>query len=191
MSITITDEMHRRAEQEANKRDPYINHHFEVGHLTGGERDIIGFLGEFACCEYLGINWKDNIRENYLTIDHGDINKNVIIDIKTETIPNSSPNKYFHRVFNKTIHDDETFGRRLIHENQMGLLENYQYVIWGAFVRDAYNKWYALGYLDTETILREYSPTSERPDGGRYPFPALPIRTSQLKDMRELQRMIR
>ena len=27
------------------------------------ERDIIGFLGEFACCELLKIDWENNIRD--------------------------------------------------------------------------------------------------------------------------------
>ena len=62
--------LQRRQQQQHVRTDLYahIKHHSEVGHLSYEERDVLGFLGEFACCELLGINWKDNIRENYLTI---------------------------------------------------------------------------------------------------------------------------
>jgi methyl-accepting chemotaxis protein len=149
MGIEITNEMIERAKQEADKREKYIEHHFSVEHLTDDKRNIIGFLGEFACCELLGVDWKKNIRSDYLTIDSGDINiGDYLIDVKTETIPQP----YFNEVFNRRINDDKAYGRRLITEEQIPLLAKYNIVIFGAFVREKYNKWYALGYLETSYI---------------------------------------
>ena len=185
MPIQITEEMIRRAREEAHRRDAYITHHFEVEHLTGEERDIIGFLGEFACCEFLGINWEDNIRESYLTIDTGDIeHNNLVYDVKSETLPR----EYLQKVYTRNIGDDAKWGRRLINEKQVPLLRNYDVVIFGGFVRGEDNlEWYPFGYLETNHILQEYEVTSQRPDGGYYPYPALPIKTSELKDINELK----
>lgn len=49
MAIQITDEMRQVALREAKRRNPHIRHHFDPGYMTGTERDIIGFVGEFAC----------------------------------------------------------------------------------------------------------------------------------------------
>jgi hypothetical protein len=70
--INITDEMIQVAEREAMKRDKYIRHHFDVKHMNRKERDIVGFLGEFAASELLGNDWKKMIRKSYETIDNGD-----------------------------------------------------------------------------------------------------------------------
>lgn len=191
MAIKITEEMKRYALIEANKRDPYIKHHFNVEHLSDIDRDIIGFLGEFACCEMFGLNWKNNIRDNYLTIDCGDIKSgNLIFDVKTETLPNKYPNRYFHKVFNRLIDDDSPYGRRLIVEGQVELLKKYDIVIFGAFVRDRYDKWYSLGYLETDYILKNYEVTKNTPFGGKYPEAALPIKTSDLKDINNIKKLI-
>lgn len=183
MYIDITEKMEIAANNEAKKRNPYIKHHFEVQHLTGKERDIIGFLGEFAACNLLGIDWENNIRDNYFTIDNGDgvIGKG-IFDVKTETIPNP----YFTNLLNKNIQDNGVFGRRLIHQGQAPLLLKYDIVIFGAFLRGDYSKWFPIGYLETDFILKNYKVTSQRPDGGKYPFAALPIKTSDLKSVNEL-----
>ena len=91
MSALITPEMRTQATVEAKRRDAHIRHHFEVAHLSGGERDELGFLGEFACCTLLNIDWRRNIRDNYLTIDNYDfIVKGLKADVKTETIPRSN-----------------------------------------------------------------------------------------------------
>ena len=133
MSIKITDEMRKTAIRESKKRNTYINHHFELDYMTGEERDKISFLGEFACKECMGLDWKKGIRENYKTADHGDILlPNTTIDIKTETIPY----EILMRLVKGKIGDDEPYGRRLITENQIPLLENYDYIVWGAFPRD-------------------------------------------------------
>ena len=39
MRIKITEEMKKQALIEANKRDAYIKHHFEVGHMTKEENN--------------------------------------------------------------------------------------------------------------------------------------------------------
>ena len=183
MTVKITDEMKAHAKIEAGKRDPHIHHHFDVNHLTGEERDIIGFLGEFALCELLGIDWKGNIREDYLTIDNFDIShKNKLIDVKTETIPEA----YISSIISHTIIDDDLYGRRLIHSGQVSLLSKYDIVLFGAFKRGDYSEWHPLGYLESSYILKNYSVTNKRPDGGFYPFSALPIKTSELKRIGDL-----
>lgn len=184
MKVAITDQMKTRAAEEARRRDPHITHHFNVGHMTGEQRDVVGFVGEFACCEFLGINWESNIRANYLTIDTGDIQTNGLIsDVKTETLPFDA----LQKVYNKTINDDEPWGRRLINENQVHLLHRYDIVIFGGVVREEnYQEWYPFGYLETDYILNNYVVTNQRPYGGQYPYAALPIKTSELKDLNEL-----
>lgn len=184
--ILLSEEMFTRAKEERAKRDPYIEHHFEVQHFTGAERDIVGFLGEFACCESLGIDWHKNIRDNYLTADRGDINKGVVLDVKTETIPR----KYFDPVFKHTVDDDRPYGRRLIARSQASLIPHYDYIVFGGIVREDLSQWCPFGFLDTETILREYKPVGIAPFGARYPEPALAIRTSELRPISELRELL-
>ncbi|WP_276877649.1 hypothetical protein, partial [Chryseobacterium joostei] len=73
IKVRISDDMKAQAKIEAQKRHAFIKHHFEVGHLSSEERDELGFWGEFACSTALHQDWKQNIRENYLTIDSYDI----------------------------------------------------------------------------------------------------------------------
>lgn len=184
MKINITSKMQKRAEEEARKRNPDIHHHFEVSHLTSFERDKIGFLGEVAACELLGIDWEKNIRKDYKTIDNGDgWCKKGIFDVKTETI--NQP--YFDKVVNRTIHDDELYGRRLINKEQVQLLSKYDIVIFGAFNRGDLEKWYPIGWLETKYILENYTLTKYRPDGGEYPFSCLAIKTSELRSIQDLK----
>lgn len=192
--IPITQDMYERAIIERAKRDPYIDHHFEVGHFTGEERDIIGFLGEFACCELLGIDWRGNIRENYYSIDHGDIFiGGQTIDVKTETLPAV----YLQKIMHDTLDDDKPYGRRLINGDQVPLLVKYQAVVFGAFEREACPEngyppvWYALGYSSVARDLSKYQITSDTPFGRQYPTPVLPVRTSELRDIRHLVKWAR
>lgn len=183
MKIKITNEMRIQAKIESSKRDAFINHHFEVGHLTGKERDELGFLGEFACCEALGIDWKKNIRENYYTIDDFDfIVNNKKIDLKTETVPY----KYAIKILNRTINDNELYGRRLINKGQFSLLSKYDIVIFGLFIRNQIDFWYPIGFIDTKLIIENFVPTYKRADGGNYPFPGSPVPTSILKPLERL-----
>lgn len=175
--------MKAQAKREAARRDQYIKHHFEVAHLTYQQRDEIGFLGEFACCKLLGLDWKANIRNDYLTIDDFDIiHKGKRIDVKTETVKEPPA----MNIANRTIRDNVLYGRRLINEGQWGLLPKYDIVIFGLFVRNQYDKWYPIGYRDTSFLLANYAPQKQRPDGGVYPFKASAIKTSDLKPVSEL-----
>ena len=53
--IEITQEMFDAATQEVARRGGYLNPHFNLDYLDEQTRQIIGFLGEFACQEHLGI----------------------------------------------------------------------------------------------------------------------------------------
>jgi len=182
-AIDITKEMLAEAKVQASKRDKHIKHHFEVEHLTKEERDTIGFLGEFAGSVLLGQNWKDNIRKDYVTIDTCDIkHQGKLIDIKTETLPYDK----LQRIKLNIIDDEEVYGRRLIHKGQVSLLPKYDIVIFGGFVRNKYDKWYPFGFLETKHILNNYKVTQNRPDGGLYPFAALPVKSTELKDIEEI-----
>lgn len=181
--VHITEDMKAQARVEANKRNDYIKHHFEVGHLTSSQRDEIGFLGEFACCDYLGIDWKENIRGDYLTIDDFDFKiNNKRVDVKTETVPAI----YAKEILTKQISDDGIYGRRLINKGQFSLLNKYDVVIFSLFVREHLDYWFPIGYVETKIILDKYKPTYDRPDGGKYPFAASAVPTSILKDIKEL-----
>lgn len=180
--------------EERKRRDPYINHHFEVSHFSGEERDVIGFLGEFACCDLFGIDWTGNIRENYYSIDDGDIFvSGHAIDVKTETLPG----ELLSRLISDDISDDGPYGRRLINGEQVPLLWKYEAVVFGAFSREdckgkAFPRtWYALGYASVKSDLSKYAVTDKRPYGGKYPTEVLPFRTSELRDIRRLEKWVK
>lgn len=175
--------MRRCAKAESLKRDAFIKHHFEVGHLSYQERDELGFLGEFACSIALGIDWKSNIREHYHTIDDYDfLLKGKRIDLKTETVPRI----YADKILARTIKDDELYGRRLINKGQYSLLPKYDIVIFGLFIRNQLDFWHSIGYIETKVIIEKYPPTDKRPDGGSYPFAGSPVPTSILKPLKNL-----
>ena len=54
--IPFTQEMIDASVMQASKRNPHIKHHFESATMDGEIRDQVGFLGEFACCEALGLS---------------------------------------------------------------------------------------------------------------------------------------
>lgn len=132
--IEITQEMFDAATQEVARRGGYLNPHFNLDYLDEQTRQIIGFLGEFACQEHLGIDWRDNIRDDYLVADDYDfIFNNQRVDVKTETIPTEHT---LNQVINRTISDDAAYGRRLIHQNQFrNNVPNYDYILFGCFLR--------------------------------------------------------
>jgi len=178
--VDINDDMRLQAEIEAGRREEHIRHHFGVGHMSKEESNVVGFLGEFACRKLLGLDWKDGIRKDYLTIDNFDIAyKGQRLDVKTETVPQGKA----MQVVNRTIADDVLYVRRLINEGQWGLLHKYDVVVFGLFVRDWYHRWYAIGYRDTKYLLANYKPQLERPDGGVYPSAGAAVRTSELMGM--------
>jgi hypothetical protein len=170
--IQITDKMQERARWEARKRNKYIKHHFESETMTHVDRDIMGFLGEFAFCTMLGIDWELNIRDSYEKIDQFDVvSRGKKIDVKTSAIPNP----YFRKLVNEKIGYEEPFSKRLINENQVPLLEKYDFVFWGIFKRDDFSQWYPLGYLPTNVIIENYEVVRDMGRAGRLPYPAIAI----------------
>ena len=182
--INITKEMKLIAKDEVKKRDKYIKHHFEVKHFTSYQRDEVGFLGEFACAEFLGVDWKKNIRKDYKKIDQFDFLINgKSIDVKTETLPV----KYAKKILRKEISDNELYGRRLINKGQFNLLKKYDIVIFSLFAREHLDYWFPIGYIETKHIIKNYYPTINRPDGGKYTFSASAIPTSILKPVTDIK----
>jgi hypothetical protein len=181
--IKITEEMRKCAKEESLKRNPHIKHHFEVSHYSKSHRDQIGFLGEFAACELLGKDWKNNIREDYLTIDAQDLKcGDLKFDFKTESIPSI----FIQKVISKGVKDDELYGRRLVCEGQKKLLEKYDILIFGAVERGVEDYWYFLGWIYAKYILENYHPIKQKPSGGEYPIPGFPVKNSDLKTFEEL-----
>lgn len=189
--IKITQEMLHYAERETQKRMPYIHAHFEAAHYSEpAMRHIISFIGEFACQQYLGLDWKKNIRANYLVPDDYDcIYQDLLIDIKTETIPNHTKLK---NVIQHTIDDDEPYGRRLICENQFRRLHFYDLVIFGCILRPTKTDttwtpvgahWYPIGLISSQEVLDHYQPTRDTPFQRTYPEPCVNIHTSRLEKL--------
>lgn len=181
--VRFTQEMRDAATRESKKREKYIKHHFEVKHLTSEERNHIGFLGEFAFCQLMGVDWRSNIRENYLTIDDCDFKlNNLSIDVKTETVPKV----FFERILNGTIRDDQPYGRRLYSEGQFNLLEKYDLVVFGLIIRENPDIWFPVGFVEAKYIQDNYRPTTITPYGKSYPSPGAPVRTSSLRSIAQL-----
>lgn len=179
--IKITEEMKLVARQESNKRESFIKHHFKPKHSSLMKTNEVGFIGEFCFCEFLGLDWRKNIRSDYKTIDNYDLVFNSKrIDVKTETIPHH----YATKLLNNTIKDDDKFGRRLYSSGQFKLLEKYDYIVFGLIIRNTEDFWYPLGFTSAGYILKNYRPTLERPDGGAYQSPGAPIKTSSLQPIR-------
>lgn len=197
--IEITEEMFLSAKKEVLRREPNLNPHFTLSYLPEKDRQIIGFLGEFACCEYFGIDWRKNIRDDYDFADTFDLkipslrgDKIYSVDVKTETIPTP---EIFKKVVTRTIEDDKPYGRRLITEFQfLNNLDNYDYVIFGAFLRPnsvSNNwspvglKWYLIGCISKEEIKKNYTVTKRTPFGTFYLVECVNIKTSDLKIVRK------
>jgi hypothetical protein len=191
-SVKITEEMKSAAIHEAERREPYIRHWFETNHYSLAQTNILGFIGEFAACTLLGVDWKSNIRPHYRTIDRQDIIfKGKRISVKTESLPL----RYLTSVVNRKIDDDKKYGRRLYPYGQRKLLEKYDIVIFGAVLRvneimlekwlRKLDAWYPIGWIEAEKVL-SYTPTSIAPFGGKYPYPAFPVKTSELRNIEDL-----
>lgn len=216
MSVKITNEMLEAAKAEAEKREAQeqISHHFSLEHLDDRARNILGFIGEFAGRDALGLDWREGIRGDYLTPDEGDIiSDQCTVDIKTETIPGEYFQKIVRRRYDvigkeicKNSIDDGPYGRRLICEDQVALLTKYNFVLWCAFEREKYQKWvdngypvgkdlpecYILGYCDTEFIRKDYQVRKDKPYGtGGYPVSCLAVRTSDLQHFQGLRNIVK
>lgn len=175
--VQITKEMLVRAEEEAKKRDKHIHHHFDSDVISKEERDVMGFLGEFAFCSFLGLDWESNIRKSYDTIDSFDVYVNhKRIDVKT----NSIPSYYFRKILNGKLGSLEPYSRGLINENQVKLLSKYDYVFFGIFQREDWSYWYPLGYLPTKNILLNYE-VIKKFGNSTLPYPAIAIPHQDLR----------
>lgn len=175
--------MRSAAKIEARKRESKIKHHFMPSHTTIDKTNEYGFLGEFCFCNFLGIDWRLNIRSSYDTIDTYDlVYRGSKFDVKTETVPK----KYATKILQRTIRDDEIFGRRLYSEGQFQLLKKYDYVAFGLIIREEENVWYPIGFSSAKYIETNYLPTTSRPDGGTYPSSGAPVKTSKLLSISEV-----
>ncbi|WP_102409459.1 hypothetical protein [Vibrio cyclitrophicus] len=156
--IDITNEMIEQSIIQTKKRNPDLKPHFENLNMTKEQGHQIGFLGEFAACAYFGLNWLDNIRADYKTIDTYDLALgNAKVDVKTESVPDNifkllqtqftkpckqirkhSPQwrqrPYFQH---ESIFDDKPYGRRLINVGQRKELEKKHVVLFGAVNRNS------------------------------------------------------
>lgn len=186
--ILITQEMLDAAQNEVNKRNSFLHPHFNLRYLNENTRQIIGFLGEFACQTYLNIDWRINIRPNYIRPDDYDfIHNDQRVDVKTETLPNQN---LVNIVSTRTIDDDIPYGRRLIVEGQYLLLSHYDTVMFGCFLRPNNSDWnpvgmhwHPIGMVTTRHILENYTPTQRTPFHRIYPQACVNIRTSELQDI--------
>lgn len=188
--IQITQDMLFAAHNEVSRRNNYLNPHFNLGYMNEMTRQIIGFLGEFACQEYLGINWRANIRQDYLRADDYDfIHRGQRVDIKTETLPKQ---EILISVSQRTINDNVAYGRRLITQAQYPLLQHYDLVMFGAILRpknpSQWNPvghyWYPIGMVTSQHILNNYRPPCNMPFNNQpYPEPCVNIRTSESIDI--------
>lgn len=156
--IEFTNEMIEQSIIQTKKRNPDLKPHFENINMPKEQGHQIGFLGEFAACEYFGLSWLDNIRSDYKTIDTHDLTLgNAKVDVKTESVPSNifeqlqtqftrprnqieknSPQwrkrPYFQH---ESIFDDQPYGRRLINAGQRVELEKKHVVLFGAVNRDS------------------------------------------------------
>lgn len=184
ITVRIDKKMREHAEVEAARREPYIKHLFTTEHADTNQTNSIGFLGEFAMCTLMGIDYTENIREDYLKPDSGDLMiGDLVVDVKTETIPQS----HLGLIISGWGSDDRMYGRRLIAEDQIKNLYKYDVVVFGVMPRETLEYWSCFGYIYTKDITK-YNPSAviDRPDGGKYPYPCLPIKTSKLRSVQEL-----
>ena len=194
--IRITEEMKQRAKDESEKRESDIRHHFRTESFTQEKTDQIGFYGEFAFREILDIDWRKGIRENYKTIDSNDLIVNGwSIDVKTESIPEN----FIWKVLDKSIRDNDWYGRRLFHTGQRNNLEKYDIIMMGSVKRESIFTddavWFPIGWIYANEIENYPSGkkgplhhSSKKPI--IYPIPGFQITTNHLKPVSELKEII-
>nr|WP_181716251.1 hypothetical protein [Psychrobacter sp.]QJS05368.1 hypothetical protein [Psychrobacter sp.] len=188
--IVITQEMYDAAKTEVSRRGNDLNPHFHLDYIEEEMRLIIGFLGEFACQEYLGLNWRTNIRPDYSVADDYDfIYRGSLIEVKTETIPSKST---LDKVVARTINDDRPYGRKLIYEKQFeNNIPKCDSIVFGCFLRPNTEDWspigeywYHIGHISCKYILENYKPILKMPYGDKnYPKRCANIRTSELNPL--------
>jgi len=206
--IKITPEMLQESKKQTDIREVDINHHFAHPNLTTEQANQIGFLGEFAACVFFEKDWKENIREDYKTIDSFDIMlRNARIDVKTESVGSTifEKLKKFKENTRKPdgqqliIEDDIPYGRRLINGGQRWGIKDKNVILFGAVDRDSIKKdgeyltglsgWLPLGYITTNNVL-EYEIITQKPYQAKKPdylTPVMAIRSSHLLTIEHLK----
>ena len=140
----------------------------------------------------VGIDWREGIRENYKTIDSNDLIVNGWpIDVKTESIPEY----FFWKVLDKSIRDNDSYGRRLFHTGQRNNLEKYDIIMMGSVKRESIftddAAWFPIGWIYANEI-ENYPSGKKGPlhySGKKYifyPYPAFQITNNDLKPVSEL-----
>lgn len=206
--ISFTNEMIEQSIVQTEKRNPDLRPHFENLHMTKEQGHQIGFLGEFAACTYFGLNWLDNIRSDYKTIDTYDLALgNAKVDVKTESVPEkifnllqiqSTKRPFFEH---ELIFDDKPYGRRLINSGQREELEKKHVVLFGAVNRDSIIKnendiflkglsgWLPLGYITVNNAMK-YPVVEDKPflaKNPKYPTPVMAVKSSDLLSIDNLK----
>lgn len=166
------------AEIEYGKREKYINPWFKQHQKSVKDNHITGFVGEFAFCEYLGVDWRENIRKSYITPDEYDLHyKGHRIDIKTETLKEKyATEDRIKQICRRTIGENEPYGCRLINENQFKLLEKYDIIAWGLLDKRNLNDWVwcPIGWSFSSKIRR--LPIVKTSPNGKINYPTNVIR---------------
>ncbi|MEM2742316.1 MAG: hypothetical protein QXD95_09260 [Nitrososphaeria archaeon] len=196
--VEISDEMISRAITESKRREEAVTktgkkafkHHFS----PGGEdvtlfNNVLGFLGQFAFCEYVGLDWRESIRKDYSTIEPAKIEyKGNRVSVKTERI---AP-EYLQKVLDKSISEKEKYSTCLYPLGQINLLKKYNIVFYGAFSLNPKDhtignlrRWYPLGWIEAEKIM-ECPISPKAPSGANLPYPAFHISVKCLKHISEL-----
>lgn len=157
--IPFTQEMIDESLIQSRKREEHINHYFESDVMDGETRNQVGFLGEFACCVALGLDWKANIRSDYLTPDHGDlILDGKKIDVKTNT----------HDSRFIPPHEKYPQGHFLVTEKQRSRLGGYDFIVNGAIDRAKMDGWYPVGFISTKELKSLPTATHHSITGNKY-----------------------
>jgi len=196
--VEITDKMISMAINESKRRDQALTktgrkafqHHF-----TANREDrtlfnnVLGFIGQFAFCAYIGQDWRSSIRKDYKIIEAAKIEfKGNRVSVKTESV---AP-EYLEKVTNKTISENEKYSSCLYPLGQINLLKDYNVVFFGAVAVSSGNYnvndlkcWYPLGWIAAEKVIE--CPISPRtPSGARLPYPSFHINVKNLKHISEL-----
>jgi hypothetical protein len=196
--VEITSEMISRAIEESKRREEAVSksgrkafkHHFTV---SGDDEtlfnNVLGFLGQFAFCTYIGQDWKSSIRKDYTTIEPAKIEyRGNIVSVKTERV---AP-EYLGKVVNKTINEKEKYSSCLYPLGQINLLKKYNVVFFGAFAVSPENYninhlkyWYPLGWIEAEKII-ECPISPKTPSGAQLPYPAFHVNVKNLRHISDL-----
>jgi hypothetical protein len=173
--IPFTQEMIDASVMQASKRNPHIKHHFESATMDGEIRDQVGFLGEFACCEALGLSWQENIRSSYSVPDNCDILfSGKKIDVKTSIAPE------------RFVPPNHTRGFLMVAEAQREHVLKSDYIVSGIIDKEKMNGWYPVGFAPTSIINGIKPVTHHSVSGTKYVTPTIEINYSKLQTVEVL-----